>query len=176
MADPVLSRLEALERRVQHAEDRQAVCDCVTAYGLAADLRLDDAFVANLSPDCTIDLGDVADQVWSGHAGARSFIEAAMGEKSDPPRYRMLHLTNPLTVRIEGDEATAEGYSSVLVAGKDKFRIAMAGFNHWDLIRRDGRWKIRRRLRRPLGGADGPQVMMQGVAALATLEENDDEL
>lgn len=176
MTERLLSRLEALERRLQQAEDRQAVCDCIAAYGLAADLRLDEAFVANLSADCTIDLGDAPDQVWTGHEGARRFIAAVMGEKADPPRYRMLHLTNPLTVRIAGDEATAEGYSSVLVASKGEFRIAMAGFNHWDLTRRDGRWTIDRRLRRPLGGADGPQVMMQGVAALTALEENHHEL
>ena len=56
-----------------------------------------------------------------------------------------------LRTYIDGDEATAEGYSLVLTKAADGRMDVDAGSNKWLLRRVDGRWHIKERVRRVMG-------------------------
>jgi hypothetical protein len=66
---------------------------------------------------------------------------------------RCLHTVSNLLIRIEGDDAWAEGYSVVMVRSDDgQHTAATCGYNHWTFQRLHGRWHLRLRHRRGIGG------------------------
>ena len=152
-------RLSLIEKRLTELENREAIRDCVARYGFLADLRLDDAYLTNLTDDVVIDLGDDPAEKWRGRNGAARFVDERMGPRRETMKYRAMHVAAHLVIRTDGDRATAEGYSAVLVLHQGEPCVRMAGFNHWELIRRDGQWRIAMRRRRPLGTGDVPAVM-----------------
>ncbi|REF89178.1 SnoaL-like protein [Methylovirgula ligni] len=169
MEDALAARIEKIERRLRSLEEKEAVLDCINRYCMAVDLRQDDAFVGNLTADCVIDLGDEAGAQWRGRDGARLFLDESVGPAPAVPRYRALHVSGRLAVEISGDTASAEGYSAVLALRRGEHQILTCGFNHWDLARENGHWRVRRRRRRAIGGADGPNVMVNVVRQLDEL-------
>ncbi len=143
--------LQALRQRLDDLEEKNAVLECINRYCFSVDLRMDQEYLDNLTADCEINLGDEDGQSWHGKAGAASFIKSVLGEIPSPRISSAIHLCGPLKVTLNGDVASAEGYSAVLASSQGKSRIVTSGFNHWDLSRNDGTWRIKRRLRRALG-------------------------
>ena len=55
-------------------------------------------------------------------------------------------------IRVDGDTAWAEAYSIVFVRGDEGYYPWTCGYNHFEFERKDGRWRLALRLRRPVGG------------------------
>jgi hypothetical protein len=148
-----------LELRLQRHEDEAAIAEVLALYGWYADSGDHDGFVDLFSDDAVIELiggvpsgakGDPA--IWTGQAEIRSFID-------DPDMHmkiegRCMHLPAlNLRTTVDGDAATAESCSVVLLRDNSGTSVYGAGFTRWMLIRSDGRWLIKRRTRVAIGEA-----------------------
>jgi hypothetical protein len=149
-------RLAAVAARVQELEDREAIRDLIACYGFTADLNCFEEYVDQWAPDGEYFLGESI----LGHASYRGRDEL-MGFISDPRGAHRSHVSGRgsqhtsvnILVRVDGDTAWAESYSIVFVREApdvESFQIYAAAYNHWELRRMDGRWRIQSRRRAPL--------------------------
>jgi hypothetical protein len=153
--------VELLKTRVRELEDDREIRELLARYGFLADQGLDEEFVGLFTDDGEMELTapGVRDKVvgWRGHDGLLSFI-TGQDHKTDPHLVkaegrRMHGQGNNLRTYIDGDVAVAESYSLVLTKGEDGKIDLDGGSNRWTLHRVDGRWKIRKRMRRGMGMA-----------------------
>lgn len=161
--------IAALERRLGAFEEREAILDAIDRYCLAVDLRQDETFLGNLTEDCEIDLGDSEQEKWQGQAGVQRFLAEVVGPKKSPHQFRGLHLSGRLHIEVQGETASAEGYSFVIGLQKGALAVTAAGFNHWDLRKGKNAWQVQRRRRRGLGTTDALAIMPGIAADLACL-------
>ena len=166
-------RIAELERRLQEIEDREAIREVIARYGFTADLGYDDEYVAQYTEDGEYDIG--GGRVHRGHEELYEFIHNPLGGHKRYVEGRgSQHTSHNLIIRVDGDTAWAECYSVVFVrTGPHTFDIHTAAYNHWDFRRIDGRWRIRRRRRVPIGdavqlpdGVSGRDVMTEFVGAV----------
>ncbi len=146
MAD-LETRLEALEARLQEAEDRLAIYQLLAAYGPAVD---------SLAGDALRDLWE-ADGVYDADGGP--FVGAdAVGGIVRLPSHRecvaagCAHLVAMPHVKISGDAATAVGYSCLNVFDGEQWIVVRTSANKWELVRENKGWKVSRRTNRTLNG------------------------
>lgn len=59
----------------------------------------------------------------------------------------------PVVFDIDGDDATARGYSLLITRNHAGLAIEAANFNRWRFRRESGSWKIVERAMRPIGSA-----------------------
>jgi len=157
MTDDVTQRLAALERRLQAVEDELAIHRLIIRYGLAVDTgdaeRTAAVFAADGVYDADVRLmrgrGEVADMVRSERH------QAMVG--------RCAHQIGPAVVHVDGDRATALGYSRVYLRGDDGIAIYRVSMNRWELERRHGMWLIARRLTRLLGHDEAAAIFADGL-------------
>ena len=158
MTDDVTERLAALERRLRTVEDELAIHRLIVRYGLAVDTgdaeRTAAVFAADSVYDADVRLmrgrGDVADMVRSDrHQGMVG---------------RCAHQIGPAVVRVDGDRATAIGYSRVYLRGDDGIAIYRVSMNRWELERVGGGWLIARRVTRILGHDEAAGIFVEGLS------------
>lgn len=155
-------RLQIVERRVQELEDDREIRELLSRYGFLADSGRFPEFVALFTDDGVMNL--VSPRVANGVArweGSEALLEFISGSKRRPDvadpmdlvrEGRRMHVLGAnLRTYIDGDEATAEGYSLVLTKAADGRMDVDAGSNKWLLRRVDGRWHIKERVRRVMG-------------------------
>ncbi len=157
MTDDVTRRLAALERRLQAVEDELAIHRLIVRYGLAVDTGDAERTAAVFSADGIYDAdvrlmrgrGDVADMVRSDrHQGMVG---------------RCAHQIGPAVVRVDGDRATALGYSRVYLRGDDGIDVYRVSMNRWELERIGGSWLITRRVTRILGHEEAAAIFVEGL-------------
>jgi hypothetical protein len=158
MTDDVTARLAALERRLQTVEDELAIHRLIVRYGLAVDTGDADRTAAVFAADGVYDAdvrlmhgrGDVADMVRSDrHQGMVG---------------RCAHQIGPAVVRVDGDHATAIGYSRVYLRGDDGIAIYRVSTNRWELERVGSAWLIARRVTRILGHDEAAGIFVEGLS------------
>lgn len=146
-----------LERRVQRLEDERDIARTLALYGHHADSGNHDAFVDLFTPGAEIELvggtpsGAHGDNPrWTGQEEIRRYIE-------DPTMHmliegRCMHLPAlDLRVEVEGDRATADSRSLVLLREGGQTTVYGAGFTRWSLERGADGWRISRRVRVAIG-------------------------
>lgn len=155
----VTERLARLEQRLRAVEDELAIHKLIVRYGLAVDSgdaeRTAAVFAADGVYDADVRLmrgrGEVADMV----RGARH--QAMVGHCA--------HQIGPAIVQIDGDAATALGYSRVYLQGDDGIAIYRVSVNRWTLARQADGWVITHRLTRLLGHAEALALLRNGLDA-----------
>lgn len=152
-----------LHRRVLRLEDEAAIRRLVMTYGPAAD-----AGMASLAGDLWLEDGEYD---WDAHGVPfQGSAEVAAMLSADFHQGLMLegvaHFGGPLLVSVDGDVAVALNYSVVMRREDERFYLWRVSAVRWDLERRDGSWRVRRRANRLLD-AEGEGRRLLG----RTLEE-----
>ncbi len=150
--------LETLAARLQALEDREAVREVIARYGPLADRGDAQALAALWEEDGTYEV--------VGFATARGRAEIAA--LIDAPYHRELmadgcaHVLAPVSVRVEGDSATAVGHSVVLRYHEGTFSVFRVSANCWTLRRDadDGQWRVQHRANALLDGAEAARVLL----------------
>jgi hypothetical protein len=156
-------RVAALEAQVRLLQDIEDVREAISRYGFYADLGLGEEYVANWTADGVYDTGP--NGVFRGHDELRAFVTDPDGvHKRDVEGHGSQHIGTNLVVRVDGDAAWAEGYSVVMVrGGTEGYRVFTAGYNHWELRREEGRWRIAVRRRADIGDVHLPNGTWGGA-------------
>lgn len=168
-----MTSLEALARRVQLLEDERDIRRLLCEYAFSADLGRSRAWVELFTEDGAIDLGETV-QAMSGAAAPENYptrprfvgheqllldFITALPHRRVERRSQHHTAGGPLVIEVDGDDATARGYSVLITRGADGFRIEMAAFNRWTLRRIDGRWRIAERRIRPVASPEAAEVL-----------------
>ncbi len=141
-----------LVRRVEALEDELAIHRLIVRYGLAVDVGDADGAAAVFTEDGTYDV-DVGRMV--GRDAVRAMVR---GERHQAMVGHCAHQIGPAVVQLDGDRATATGYSRVYLqtaAGTHVYRVSC---NRWSLVKQDGAWLIAERTTRILGHAEATTV------------------
>ena len=154
-------RFARLEARVAELEDDRAIRELLARYGYNADGGRDQPYVdlythdgvMNLGTQVSFGSGYAAIQRWAGKRQLMAFITDPKAHKAIEGRCMHVQGNNLMTV-IRGDEARAYSYSIVLLRVPDMEGVAVrsAGFNEWVLKKQYGKWRIKERIRRAIGG------------------------
>lgn len=153
-------RIDALERRLQAVEDELAIHKLIVRYGLAVDTGDATRTAAVFAPDGVYD-ADV--RLMRGRAEIEDMVR---GERHQGMVGRCAHQIGPAVVQVDGDSATALGYSRVYLQNADGIGIYRVSFNRWTLARRAGAWSITHRLTRLLGHAEAVAILREGLGGV----------
>jgi hypothetical protein len=155
------TKFEQLERRLAQLEDERTIREMICRYAHFADLGHDDAWIDQWTEDGVYDLitvrrGGIGYEGRVVHEGRAELYEHARDPAAAKAMEgRALHAQDiNLVVRVDGDEAVAESYSMTLLRSGDDTVVHSAGMIRWIFCRIDGRWRIRKKTRRPVGYRD----------------------
>jgi ketosteroid isomerase-like protein len=153
MGDPLDERLGSLERRIRTLEDEREILRLIVGYGLAVDVGDGDAAAQTFTEDGVYDV-DVG--TMTGRDAVRAMVQ---GERHRSMVGRCAHQIGPATIEIDGDRATAVGYSRVYLAGPAGIHVYRVSANRWELRRERDGWRIERRTTRILGHPEALLVL-----------------
>lgn len=151
-AEQITRRLDELTQRLQTVEDELAIHRLIVTYGFAVDTGDADATAALFAEDAVYDI-DVLHM--DGREAVREMVRSERHQALLP---NCAHTMGPLTVHVDGDKATAVGYSRLYLRSEDSIDLWRLSFNRWELVRRDGKWFIFRRATRVLGHEDAASL------------------
>lgn len=158
MAGNVEDRIAALERRVAAAEDELAIHRLIVRYGLAVDIGDADAAAEVFTEEAVYDV-DIG--VMQGRDGVRAMVR---GDRHQSMVGHCAHQIGPAVVELRGpDRAVAHGYSRVYLETRASIHIYRVSFNRWELIKREGAWRIGRRTTRVLGNDEAQALFGEAV-------------
>lgn len=128
------------DKALQHLVDRAAIQDLLVRYAHCVDRRELEAVADCFTPDAA----------YSGSLGEGTIKEALIALRDRMLRYdSTMHLLGNQLIEIDGDRAHSETYAIAhhrINDGGD-LRILAVGVRYDDdLVRRDGRWLICRRV------------------------------
>jgi len=147
-------RWEAIEQRVRALEDQLEIHHLMVRYGLALDSgdveRAGDLFTKD-------GVYDIDVMVMNG----REEIEAMVrGEGHQSLLPNCAHTVGPVDVQVQGDVATATGYSRVYLKRDEENLLWRLSYNRFQLRREaDGRWRIARRVTRLVGHEESQDIL-----------------
>jgi hypothetical protein len=149
-------RLAALEAQVAELKAKDEIREMFNRYGFTADTGDAKGWSEVWDKDA------VYDGVGGRMSGRQEFfnsIEDPNGvHKREIEGKGSLHTTGSLTIRVAGDTAWAEGPTLVWVRDGANWRPFTLSYNHWDLKKVEGRWRIAKRLSRPVSPGNAAQV------------------
>lgn len=129
---------ERLEARLQRLEDLMEIHQLFTDYGMHLDAGRFDDYAALFARDGEVRLGPL------GKAKGREEIRATMAKVLDGLVGVTYHVISSPMVELRGDEATSEVMWTMIRRGDDgNPELAMLGRHRDELIREDGRWRIK---------------------------------
>lgn len=145
--------IEALERRLQRAEDELSIRNLIARYGMAVDCgdvqaaldcHLSDAVYVVSAPRAgRQEGGDNADLELRGHQAIREMLNSELHQSLLPG---CAHTVGPLTVEVEDNRARATGYSRLYHNSAGRPELMRLAVNEWELSRDGGHWYIARRV------------------------------
>ncbi|MBB4038727.1 ketosteroid isomerase-like protein [Microvirga flocculans] len=153
--------IEALERRLRAVEDRLSIYNLISAYGPAVDACSIENNAELWTEDSVYKVGGLGEYV--GHQGLRDMIEGPFHQ--DVTNGGSGHVLSLPHVHLDGDRAVATNYAKLFAHRDGVFTLRRLVVSRWELERRDGQWKIRRRTNVLLDGSP------EGKALLARTPE-----
>ena len=153
----------SLEDRINRVEAELAIRNVIARYGMAADCddinaaltcHTEDAVYVVSNPNAGRG-DDEADLELKGHKAISDMLSSEMHQSLLPD---CAHTVGPLVVDVDGDAASAFGYSRVYHDQK-LMRLAI---NHWTM-RKEETWKISRRESRVMGEETAQDLLKKGI-------------
>ena len=152
--DDLEARVDALEARLRAVEDELALYRLMTSYGPAAD-----------SGD-----GTKASEIWTedgvydvdsiGELAGRGAIAGMLGAEGHQALVPgCAHLNHPVIIQLDGDRATAVGYSQVWRTDDGTHRVFRVAVNRWEFARTGEGWRVVRRTNRRLGTEASREIL-----------------
>ena len=169
MSDSVEEQVAALAKRVDRLEDELAIHRLIVRYGLAVDAGEAEAAMDLFTKDTLYEVravgtgtGGDKDQtlVMRGRAAVGEMVRSDAHQKLLP---NAAHTIGPAVVHVDGDSATATGYTRIYHREGDDFRMIRMAANHWELVKQDGRWWVHRRYSQVLGESDVQDLMRKAL-------------
>ena len=139
-----------LEERILAIEDRLAIYDLIASYGPAADAGAVEQTVALWTDDGVYDIDGV------GHyRGAEELASCFTSDLHQDYIHRgSAHVMSLPKVRVDGDQAMAINYATLLIRDGDHFRVQRSVASRWELVRTPGGWKVQARTNVLLDGSE----------------------
>lgn len=169
MSDSIEDRVQALAERIERLEDELAIHRLIVRYGLAVDAGEAEAAMELFTKDTLYEVRAVGTGV-NNDPGKTLVMRgrAAVGEMVRSEAHQKLlpnaaHTIGPAVVHVNGNSATATGYTRIYHREGDDFRMFRMAVNHWELVKQDGRWWVHRRYSQVLGGADVQDLMRKAL-------------
>lgn len=148
MTDDLTARLDALEERLQRAEETLAITQLIASYG-----PLVDAGRADEVADLWTEDGEYHVEGWQ----MRSRADVRAMVLSDAHQRLITggsaHFLGPAWVEVDGDEARAVCESTLVLAHGERWVTARAGVHRFTLVRDGDRWRITHRVTHLLDGS-----------------------
>ena len=133
---------ESIEARLARLEALQEIQQLFIDYGLALDDGDFDRYASLFATDGSIALGPMGKA--TGRAAIRELMERTMEGRVGQSR----HIVSSPQISIDpsGERATSQVMWTVIHRGNDgKPTLTMMGRHHDELVRENGRWKIKQR-------------------------------
>jgi len=151
-------RLAALEARVQMLEDQLAVQELLNRWGPAVDTG-DSAAAAGLWTDDGVLDSDFS--YLDGPAGVSAMVESD-GQQALIDQ-GCAHVQAFPLIRIDGDRATATGYSRVYLHQDDgSYEVWRVSANRWEFARTADGWRATRRTNHVIDGGPEARALLRG--------------
>jgi ketosteroid isomerase-like protein len=144
-------RMAALEERLGHLEDQLAIHRLINCWGPAVDIG-DGVAAASLFADDGILESDLS--YLTGPAAIKAMVHGE-GHQS-LIRDGSAHVPAFPIVNIDGDRATATGYTRVYRHTADGYEVWRLSANHWEFRRTADGWRMTRRTNHVIDG--GPEA------------------
>jgi len=169
MSDSVEDQLRTLARRLDRVEDELAIHRLIVRYGLAVDAGEAEAAMELFTKDTLYEVRAVGTGVdddpgktlvMRGRAAVGEMVRSEDHQKLLP---NAAHTIGPAVVHVDGDTATATGYTRIYRREGDDFRMFRMAVNHWELVKQEGRWWVHRRHSQVLGAADAQDLMRKAL-------------
>lgn len=169
MSDSTEERFEQLTRRIERVEDELAIHRLIVRYGLAVDAGEAEAAMELFTRDTLYEVraagtgtgGDPGQTlVMRGRAAVGEMVRSEAHQKLLP---NAAHTIGPAVVNVDGDTATATGYTRIYHREGDDFRMFRMAVNHWELVKQEGRWWVHRRYSQVLGESDVQDLMKRAL-------------
>ena len=156
-------RVAALEARLRTTEDHLEILNLLNRYGPLVDSGSSEAAAA-----LWIEGGGYN---YSGGSSRETRLEApaeliAVYEGSGHQtlvKTGAAHLLAAPTITIEGDRASAIGYTVVVLRESDRWYILRAAINHFTLVRTPDGWRIAERFNRTITGTEESHEVMRRI-------------
>jgi ketosteroid isomerase-like protein len=167
-----MSQSRDILTRLQAVEDELAIRNLITRYGLAVDCGDADTAAALHTADCVYEVtapgsgrddGDrhQADRLlMEGPQAIRAMLSGVEHQALLP---NCAHTVGPLQVELDGESASATGYSRLYHAEQEDVRLVRLGFNRWLLRKEEQGWKIQRRTSCPVGSEAAQQLLREDI-------------
>ena len=153
-------RLLALEARIRLLEDQFAIHRLVNSWGRAVDTGDSSAAAALFTDDGVLE-SDLSRLV--GPDAVAAMVESD-GQQS-LIRDGCAHVQAFPLVAIDGDSATATGYSRVYRYRNGAHEIWRVSANRWEFRRTPNGWRITRRVNHVIdGGPEARDLLKQGLS------------
>lgn len=150
-----MSDIEKLEARVRKLEDVLTLHNLLVEYGFAADSGDADLLSSMFTKDAVYELDDLRLE------GREQIVATIVGQRDRPSMVSTAHTIGPVVIQVEGNTATARGYSRLYVRQEDEsVTLWRLSFNRWEFVREGGNWRIARRTALALG-QEGASTLLQ---------------
>lgn len=155
----------SLEQRVKVLEDKLDIIQLIMSYPLALDSGAQRYCGSVWTEDGIFDRGSSEPAEHSGgyqgSYGLKTIIEEMNGPAIRTARaHGLAHLMTAPYVQVDGESAIATNYNQLMEGRPDGFVTTRVSANRWELVRRDGGWRIARRTLRLLDGSPEAQQLL----------------
>jgi ketosteroid isomerase-like protein len=151
-------RLAALEARVQMLEDQLAVQQLMNRWGPAVDTG-DSAAAAAIWTDDGVLQSEIS--YLDGPVGVAAMVESD-GQQT-LIRQGCAHIQAFPLITVEGDRATATGYSRVYLHREDgSHEVWRVSANRWEFSRTSNGWRATRRTNHVIDGGPEARDLLRG--------------
>jgi ketosteroid isomerase-like protein len=158
---PLEDRMAALEARVRMLEDQLAVQQLLNRWGPAVDTGDSTAAAALWTDDGVLE-SEIS--YLDGPAGVAAMVESD-GQQA-LIRQGCAHVQAFPLITVDGDRATATGYSRVYLHQDDgSYEVWRVSANRWEFARTTGGWRATRRTNHVIDGGTTARDLLRGGLA-----------